>query len=299
MNKRMFQILLLMFLTVCILIGCGTNDQEQVQDDIDDVSKLEVEEVLDEDSELEEEEFSTESSEEETNNNDVEHVEQLEDVEVVLSSNKSEQEQTNESSPEQNEPVTEKAEENQQSNSHSDSSSRSSSSNSTSSEKKTESSSSKSTNDSSKKNESSSEKKSTSESSSKQKDDKKKDSSSSKKEKETKSQEEQAPASEPTVSIVINGPSDQGKLGEGEVKYSDGDTVLDILLKFGQTNSIQIDYTGRGATAYVQGISNFYEFDYGPRSGWVVMVNGTSISQSAGITAVKAGDRVVWEYTEG
>nr|WP_246596277.1 DUF4430 domain-containing protein [Bacillus alkalicola] len=98
-----------------------------------------------------------------------------------------------------------------------------------------------------------------------------------------------------TVSITVTGPPDIGSiLSNTQIPFEGGDTVLDILLK----TSLRVDYTGRGATAYVQGIDHIYEFDYGVNSGWVASVNGVDLSRSAGATSVKAGDSITWLYLE-
>ncbi|GAE31068.1 DUF4430 domain-containing protein [Halalkalibacter hemicellulosilyticus] len=268
MRIRWFQILLLMFMTIGILVGCGTGNKEELQDDQEQVIE-DVEVEQSENAELGDEESNAE-----------EEVEQLEDAEVVLPSKSGESEQSESTASSSNEDRVDESTEKKESSQTSD---RQSSSN----EKKEQSSSNSHSNSSNNQT-----------SNSKQKEEKKQESSSSKSN-DSKAKEEKTPSSpEPTVTIVIQGPSDKGKIGEGQVAYADGDTVLDILTKYGKSASIHVDSTGRGAAAYVQGIANIYEFDYGPRSGWVAKVNGTSISQSAGVTAVKEGDRVEWLYTE-
>lgn len=106
-----------------------------------------------------------------------------------------------------------------------------------------------------------------------------------------------APAA--TATISIKGPKDAGMiLGATSVELKDGDTVLDILLK-ATGKKIFVDYEGSGATAYVAGIDNYYEFDYGPNSGWTCKKNGATIDRSAGVVKVAKGDRIEWIYIEG
>ncbi|MEK0313426.1 DUF4430 domain-containing protein [Cohnella sp. 56] len=103
-------------------------------------------------------------------------------------------------------------------------------------------------------------------------------------------------AAEITLSIV--GDSDTGTiLAPVSVELEDGDSVLDVLKRATRSREIQMEYMGRGATAYVEGIDNLYEFDKGSESGWVFHVNGQSPGKSAGAYKLKAGDVVEWLYT--
>jgi uncharacterized protein YcfL len=102
-----------------------------------------------------------------------------------------------------------------------------------------------------------------------------------------------------TVRITIIGPKDKGTMMNGKtVNINDGDTVLSVLLSAAKASNIFVDYSGSGATAYVRGIDNIYEFDYGSKSGWICSQNGTELSRSAGAVQVKAGDQIEWKYTE-
>jgi hypothetical protein len=103
----------------------------------------------------------------------------------------------------------------------------------------------------------------------------------------------------PSVSITISGPSDFGViLPKSKVNISEGDTVLDVLLKAAKKNNILVEHSGSGAMAYIEGIDNIYEFDYGPKSGWNFKLNGTTISKSSGIVKVKKDDVIEWVYSE-
>ncbi|WP_267879712.1 DUF4430 domain-containing protein [Caldalkalibacillus mannanilyticus] len=73
--------------------------------------------------------------------------------------------------------------------------------------------------------------------------------------------------------------------------------MLDVLVRATKEKRIQMEYKGRGGTAYVQGIDQLYEFDQGPTSGWMYSVNGEFISKSAGAVKVKDGDEIIWWYT--
>lgn len=107
----------------------------------------------------------------------------------------------------------------------------------------------------------------------------------------------QKPISTVTMSIV--GPKDRGTIvAASKISIKEGDTVLKVLLSGAQKNGVAVDYKGSGATAYIEGIDNYYEFDYGPKSGWTCKKNGVTIPKSAGVITVKAGDRIDWIYTE-
>ncbi|SFB13500.1 MULTISPECIES: DUF4430 domain-containing protein [unclassified Bacillus (in: firmicutes)] len=114
----------------------------------------------------------------------------------------------------------------------------------------------------------------------------------------------QKPAAKPAapemaVTVSIVGPSDRGTiLGATKVTFKEGATVLDVLVQLTGKRNIQLDYSGSGATAYVAGIDNIYEFDYGAKSGWIGKLNGTSLGKSAGTVKVKDGDSIQWLYTE-
>lgn len=116
-----------------------------------------------------------------------------------------------------------------------------------------------------------------------------------------------APAPKPkkdtvTVSVdgyqgPINAPIPTVFLSPTEVEIEPGNTALDATLKILKEKKIQISVRGSGATAYVEGINNIYEFDYGPLSGWLIEVNDVLIDNSAGIEPIKNGDKIEWIYT--
>ena len=105
------------------------------------------------------------------------------------------------------------------------------------------------------------------------------------------------PALDHTVVLSITGPKDKGTLlSSRKVEFTEGNTILDILLKAaGKSN---VDYSGSASTAYVEGIDGIYEFDYGPMSGWIFKQNGAGIPKSAGAIKVKDGDRIECIYKE-
>lgn len=117
------------------------------------------------------------------------------------------------------------------------------------------------------------------------------------KNKETKPEQTEEPAEETiTYSIVIS--EDEIPLPPTEMTVKEDDTVLEALIRVTKEKTIQMDYRGgRGATAYVEGIDNVYEFDRGSGSGWMYRVNGIFPDRGAGVVQLLPGDRVEWLYT--
>lgn len=102
-----------------------------------------------------------------------------------------------------------------------------------------------------------------------------------------------------TVTISIKGPKDRGTiLAPTKVEFKEGNTIYDILLQTTDNHKIQRETRGSGATAYVEGIDNIYEFDYGVKSGWVFELNGVSLTKSIGTMKVNDGDTIECYYTE-
>lgn len=113
------------------------------------------------------------------------------------------------------------------------------------------------------------------------------------------SQSDVKPPQTTTVQLTIVGSSDIGTiLSTEEIEIGDSETVMDILKKVTRAKQIQMDFSGSGATAYVKGIDNLYEFDKGPGSGWMYSINQKFPNRSAGAWEVKPGDHIQWLYTE-
>ncbi|MBP1932541.1 DUF4430 domain-containing protein [Ammoniphilus resinae] len=100
-----------------------------------------------------------------------------------------------------------------------------------------------------------------------------------------------------TVTVSVVADQQQVILGETQVELKDGENVLDVLKRITREKKIQMEFSGSGSFAYVEGINNIYEFDRGPKSGWMYRVNGTFGGKSAGATKIKTGDRIEWLYT--
>ncbi len=82
-----------------------------------------------------------------------------------------------------------------------------------------------------------------------------------------------------------------------EFEISDGDTVYDILREATSKNKIHLEINGNEDTAYVEGISNIYEFDYGDLSGWTYFVNGAKLSLGCGEYKLAPNDKIEWVYS--
>ncbi|PLS07224.1 DUF4430 domain-containing protein [Neobacillus cucumis] len=108
-----------------------------------------------------------------------------------------------------------------------------------------------------------------------------------------------APKPVAMVSLSIVGPKDRGTiLGTSKINIQDGYTIFDVVKQAAKAKGIVVDSTGSGASTYIEGIDNIYEFDYGAKSGWMFKHNGATITKSVGVIKVKAGDRIECYYTE-
>lgn len=76
-------------------------------------------------------------------------------------------------------------------------------------------------------------------------------------------------------------------------KDSNAYSVLKTLA--GQKN-IKVSTSGYGSMAYVKGIGDLYEKQYGSGSGWMYKVNDSSPNIGAGSYKLKDGDHVLWYY---
>ena len=106
-------------------------------------------------------------------------------------------------------------------------------------------------------------------------------------------------------------PSDGYILHEVRVKFTEGETVFDILkrvcaantctdnCKYCQAEGIQYEasYTPAYQSWYVKGIHQLYEKDCGAYSGWMYKVNGVFPNYGSSAYTVQNGDRIEWLYT--
>lgn len=81
------------------------------------------------------------------------------------------------------------------------------------------------------------------------------------------------------------------------VEFKEGEVVFDILKQVVRQYKIHMEYEGSKGTPYIEGISNLYEFDGGPLSGWMYCVNKVYPNYGCGEYKLKSGDVIEWNYT--
>lgn len=91
-------------------------------------------------------------------------------------------------------------------------------------------------------------------------------------------------------------PADGYLLNAAEVKFTEGESVLDVLQRAAQANSLTLDVID-GDYVYVNAIGPLAGGDAGMMSGWLVSVNGEYPSVSAAEVTVQPGDAIVFSYT--
>lgn len=92
-------------------------------------------------------------------------------------------------------------------------------------------------------------------------------------------------------------PDDGVILDVSTFEIEEGDTVYDVLSEATAKNKIHLETSGSADSAYVEGISNIYEFDFGDLSGWMYFVNGESPSVGCGEYVLSDDDEIRWLYT--
>jgi len=83
------------------------------------------------------------------------------------------------------------------------------------------------------------------------------------------------------------------------VAFSDGESVFDVLVRELKKAAIHLEFmdTPFYNSVYIEGISNLYELDCGPLSGWIYRVNGVYPSYGCSLYQLQQGDRIEWIYT--
>lgn len=94
-------------------------------------------------------------------------------------------------------------------------------------------------------------------------------------------------------------PEDCIILPESQVTFSEGESVFDVLQRICKDNKIHMEasWTPIYNSAYIEGISNLYEFDCGNLSGWMYSVNGWYPNYGCSRYSLQDGDKVEWRYT--
>lgn len=84
-----------------------------------------------------------------------------------------------------------------------------------------------------------------------------------------------------------------------EVTFYEGESVFNVLQREMRKAGIHMEFvdTPMYNSAYIEGISNLYEFDCGELSGWMYKVNGWFPNYGCSRYQIQAGDVVEWVYT--
>lgn len=83
------------------------------------------------------------------------------------------------------------------------------------------------------------------------------------------------------------------------VTFYEGESVFDVLKRVCKENGIQMEasWTPIYNSAYVEGISNLYEFDCGSGSGWMYRVDGWYPNYGCSRYQLTQGEVVEWRFT--
>ncbi len=94
-------------------------------------------------------------------------------------------------------------------------------------------------------------------------------------------------------------PKDGWILKPQTVTFKEGESVFDVLQRVCREKKIHLEFskTPMYNSAYIEGISNIYEFDAGSLSGWEYQVNGWFPNYGCSRYRLKDGDVVNWLYT--
>lgn len=97
------------------------------------------------------------------------------------------------------------------------------------------------------------------------------------------------------VNIVIEYP--EGENVSGEAAIYEGDSYLDCTQTFCREEKIPIVVEG---TTYVtvDSINNIASGDYGDTYGWIYLINGEMIMDSAADVSAEDGANVIWRYAD-
>ena len=86
---------------------------------------------------------------------------------------------------------------------------------------------------------------------------------------------------------------------EKEIEFKAGDSVFDVFRTVLKEEKIHFEYVDSQVynSVYIEGIGNIYEFDCGPQSGWVYMVNGVRPGVGCSAYILADGDEILFAYT--
>lgn len=94
-------------------------------------------------------------------------------------------------------------------------------------------------------------------------------------------------------------PEDGLLLAATEVTFRGGDSVFDVFRQVLRQEKIHFEYTDAQlyGSVYIEGIGNLYEFDCGPRSGWMFSVNDAYPGLGCSAYTLADGDVIRFSYT--
>ncbi len=94
-------------------------------------------------------------------------------------------------------------------------------------------------------------------------------------------------------------PPDGWLLAPTEVALSEGESAFDLLERVCRDNQLHMEFSNTPLydSAYIEGIGNLYEFDFGEQSGWMYAVNGVFPNYGCSGYVLQPGDVVEWAYT--
>ncbi len=98
------------------------------------------------------------------------------------------------------------------------------------------------------------------------------------------------------VTLRVIGPNDIIILDSTTVPITEGDSVYTVLEKTLKEKGIPLTTTGSKNNIYVSGIDKYFEFDFGPNSGFVYTVDNNSPSYSSSKYLLKGYENVTWRY---
>ena len=104
------------------------------------------------------------------------------------------------------------------------------------------------------------------------------------------------PPTSKMISVEIDGADGAAMLPKTGVAFKDGMTAYDAL-KALAAGKLDVKASGYFGNIYVSAIGGLSEFDKGPMSGWLYLVNGNKPNVGAGAYKLAAGDKVLWKYT--
>ena len=117
-------------------------------------------------------------------------------------------------------------------------------------------------------------------------------STSNRKQESTQTETDKTVEKEKTITVNVKVEGVHTVMMSGEVELAKNASVYDALVKLASKNNKKVS----GSSSYITGIGDLCEKDYGPLSGWMYKVNGTSPQKGAGSYKLSNSDQVLWYY---